>query len=145
LLERTLDDSANRRIVLPEAFLAVDEVLLRACRLVQELRIDTEAIARTLHDYGIFAATERLLMELVKAGASRQEMHEVLRSHSMAAWADVRAGRRNSLPDLLCADARVSAYLAPEGVRALLDATDYVGDAPRRARALAGAVRRLGG
>jgi adenylosuccinate lyase len=145
LLERTLDDSANRRIVLPEAFLAVDEILLRAGRLVPELHIDTEATARTLHNYGIFAATERLLMELVKAGASRQEMHEVIRSHSMAAWADVRARGRNPLPDLLCADARVSAYLAPERVRALLDATDYVGDAPRRARALAGAVRRLGG
>jgi adenylosuccinate lyase len=141
LLERTLDDSANRRSILPEAFLAVDEILLRATRLVRDLHIDVEAAARTLQAYGTFSATERLLMELGKAGASRQAMHEIIRSHSMAAWAAVRSGESNPLPDTLSTDAQITAYIAPERVRALLDVAGYVGDAPERARTMARQVR----
>ncbi len=142
LLERTLDDSANRRLILPGAFLAADEMLLRAARLVRGLVLDGDAIARNLDAYGTFAATERLLMELVKAGADRQAMHEVLRVHSMAAWESVRAGQPNPLPDLLASDPRLTAYLPPDRIRGLLDATGYVGDAPDRARALAQEIRR---
>ena len=142
LLERTLDDSANRRLILPGAFLATDEMLLRAARLVQGLVLDREAIERNLTAYGTFAATERLLMELVKAGADRQAMHEVLREHSMVAWEAVRRGQPNPLPDRLAADPRLTAHLPPDRIRALLDATGYVGDAAERARALAGEMRR---
>jgi adenylosuccinate lyase len=138
LLERTLDDSANRRLILPGAFLAADELLSRAARLVRDLHVDEEAVARTLETYGTFAASERLLMELVKAGADRQVMHEVIRSHSMAAWETVR------VPDRLSADPQVRSYLAPERVRALLDAADYVGDAAQRAREMAEGVRESG-
>jgi len=141
LLERTLDDSANRRLFLPGAFLAADELLSRATRLIRDLRVDEVAIARTLDAYGTFAASERLLMELVKAGADRQEMHELIRSHSMAAWESMRSGGPNPLPDRLSADPQVSFYLSPERVRALLDATDYVGDAPQRAREMAEQIR----
>jgi adenylosuccinate lyase len=136
-LERTLDDSANRRLILPGAFLAADELLSRATRLVRDLHVDEEAVARTLETYGTFAASERLLMELVKAGADRQVMHEVIRAHSMAAWETVRGGGPNPLSDRLSADPQVRSYLAPERVRALLDAADYVGDAPQRAREMA--------
>lgn len=142
LLERTLDDSANRRLILPGAFLATDEMLMRAARLVRGLALNREAIGRNLSAYGTFAATERLLMELVKAGADRQQMHEVLRVHSMAAWESVRAGRPNPLPDLLAADPRLTVHLPPDRIRALLDATGYVGDAPDRARRLAAEIRR---
>src|SRR5258706_6910383 len=90
LLERTLDDSANRREVLPVLLLALDEMLSVATGLVSDLVIDTSATARNLERYGTFAATERLLMELVKAGADRQKMHGVLRDHSMVAWEAVR-------------------------------------------------------
>lgn len=141
LLERTLDDSANRRVILPEAFLAVDELLLRALRLVRALHIDPEASARSLRTYGIFAATERLLMELVKAGADRQHMHEVIRRHSMAAWEVLRRGEANPLMQLLSEDSAITAYLPPERVRTLLDATQHIGDAPARARALACGLR----
>ncbi len=96
LLERTLDDSANRRLILPNAFLVADELLSRATRLIRDLRVDEEAIARTLGTYGTFAASERLLMELVKTGADRQVMHEVIRSHSMAAWDTVKGGGTQS-------------------------------------------------
>jgi adenylosuccinate lyase len=142
LLERTLDDSANRRIILPEAFLATDEILLRGTRLMHELQVNAEASARVLNAYGTFAATERLLMELVKAGASRQTMHEVIRVHCMAAWRAVQESGSNPLPALLSTDGQITAYLAPERVRTLLNATDYVGDAPRRAREMASTIRR---
>ncbi len=137
LLERTLDDSANRRLILPNAFLVADELVSRATRLIRDLHVDEEAVARTLATYGTFAASERLLMELVKAGADRQEMHEVIRSHSMEAWDTVKLGGPNPLTERLVAAPQVTAYLPPEQVRALLDATDYVGDAPQRAREMA--------
>jgi adenylosuccinate lyase len=143
LLERTLDDSANRRLMLPNAFLATEEILRRAARLVKGLTLDQIAIARNLEAYGTFAATERLLMELVKAGADRQEMHEVIRERSMAGWEAVRAGDPNPLPTLLAEDPRVSTYLGPERVRSLLETSGYVGDAPWRARALAEEIRRV--
>jgi adenylosuccinate lyase len=141
LLERTLDDSANRRFILPQAFLAADEMLSRARRLVQGLQVDEGAAAANLAHYGTFAATERLLMELVKVGADRQEMHDIIRSHSMAAWRAVAAGRPNPLAEQLSADTRITARLAPAQVRALLRASEYVGDAPERARHMARTLR----
>jgi adenylosuccinate lyase len=143
LLERTLDDSANRRLILPGAFLAADELLSRATRLVRDLHINEEAVARTLETYGAFAASERLLMELVKAGADRQVMHEVIRSHSMAVWETVRAGGPNPLPDRLSADPQITAFLSSGQVSALLGATDFVGDALERAREMAGQISEL--
>jgi adenylosuccinate lyase len=141
LLERTLDDSANRREVLPSAFLTVDELLLRVGRILGGLRIDKGAIERNLARYGTFAATERVLMELGKRGADRQEMHEVIREHSLTAWAALQGGQENPLPSLLSKDERIGQYLAPEEVKGLLDASIYVGDAPLRARALAERLR----
>ncbi|MDY7041476.1 MAG: adenylosuccinate lyase [Chloroflexota bacterium] len=135
LLERTLDDSANRRLILPEAFLAVDEALLGGKRLVHGLVVNESAVARNLATYGVFAATEHLLMELVRAGADRQAMHEYIRKHSMAAWAAVESGEANPLVELLCADEVITSHLSPDQVRESLDARGYVGDAPRRCRA----------
>lgn len=145
LLERTLDDSANRRALLPEAFLAVDEMLAVATRIIQDLRVNEAQIAHTMHIYGPFAATERLLMAVTKAGANRQEMHERIREHALAAWAKVSAGEPNPLVASLCTDAQITRYISPEAARALLDAGDYVGDAPQRARDLArSALQRIG-
>ncbi|MEK6575417.1 MAG: lyase family protein, partial [Chloroflexota bacterium] len=79
LLERTLDDSANRRTILPEAFIAMDEILITAKRIVEGMRIDEGACARNFEKYGPFAATERVLMAAVKAGGDRQHLHERLR------------------------------------------------------------------
>jgi adenylosuccinate lyase len=142
LLERTLDDSANRRLTLPGAFLATDEILRRSARLVRGLVLDRAAIARNLHSYGTFAATERLLMELVKAGADRQEMHEVIRRHSMSAWEKLRDGGANPLTDMLVGDERLLSFLPEKRMRDLLDASRHIGDAPQRARDLAQRVRR---
>ncbi|RLC82307.1 MAG: adenylosuccinate lyase [Chloroflexi bacterium] len=143
LLERTLDDSANRRIILPNAFLASEEIVRRAHRLLRGLNIHDNAIARNLDAYGTFAATERLLMELVKAGADRQAMHEVIREHAMAAWQAVWAGEPNPLAGRLAADPQVLQYVDAGRARELLDATSYVGDAAERARRMAEKIRAI--
>ncbi len=142
LLERTLDDSANRRTILPEGFLIADELLMRATRIVTGLRFDGQARERLLAAYGPFAATERLLMELARRGADRQAMHELIREHSMAAWAAVQAGGANPLVGALCADPRLAEYADREQLAAWLDATDYLGDAPTRALEMAATLRR---
>ncbi len=141
LLERTLDDSANRRVILPDAFIAADELLMVSEGLVRGLRINEAAIARNLATYGPFAGIEPLLMRLAQAGADRQAMHETLRDIAMRAWAEVEAGRPNPLLELLAADALLLQYLTPEQIRAALEARDYLGDAPARARALAAEIR----
>jgi adenylosuccinate lyase len=141
LLERTLDDSANRRLILPGAFLATEELLRRAGRILRGLEIRDEAIGRNLEDYGAFAATERLLMELVRTGADRQAMHEVIRRRAMVAWQAVERGGANPLVDDLAADPKVLSYLSEARVRTLLDASGYVGDAPGRARRVAAMIR----
>jgi adenylosuccinate lyase len=141
ILERSLDDSANRRIFQAESFLAVDEMLRRADRIVAEMVIDREAIARNMAIYGPFAATERVLMALVSAGASRQEGHEWIRAASLAAWAATRRGEENPLRDLLLADEQIGRYLAADDIRTLMDASGHVGTAAERALALAQTVR----
>ena len=142
-LERTLDNSANRRMLLPEAFLLADELVGRATRIVRGLVVREEVAARNLATYGVFAATERLLMEAVKAGGDRQELHEVIREHSLAAWDALRLGDPNPLADSLCSDERILRWLPAQQVTALLDAGVYVGDAVERARALAEEIRRV--
>ncbi len=141
LLERTLDDSANRRIILPEGFLTADQLLQTAEGLVRGLRINERAVARTLATYGPFAGSEPLLMRLAQAGADRQRMHERLRELSMRAWAEVEAGCENPLVELLANDAGLQGYLSPEAIRAALESEAHTGDAPERALALAGRLR----
>jgi adenylosuccinate lyase len=132
LLERTLDDSANRRIVLAEGCLATDEMLRRALRVVRGLVVHEEIVTRNLARYGTFAATERLLMELVKAGADRQAMHEAIREHAMVAWHAIQQGLPNPLADSLSIDEQILAFLPPRRVRELLNAEGYTGDAADR-------------
>jgi adenylosuccinate lyase len=141
LLERTLDDSGNRRLILPQAFLLSDELLRCAHAILKGLVIRDEAVAHNLAVYGTFAATERLLMELVKAGADRQETHERIRQHSLAAWDAVQRGEPNPLAGRLAGDPALLVFLQADQIGALLDAREYVGDAPQRARALAARIR----
>ncbi|MBP1692299.1 MAG: adenylosuccinate lyase [Chloroflexi bacterium] len=142
LLERTLDDSANRRSLLPEAFLLADELLGTTLSLIQGLQIDLTAVQRNLETYAPFAASERLLVMAVQAGADRQVMHERLRQHAMTAWAALKAGQLNPLVDLLATDREICGFLSEGEIRSLLDAAQYLGDAPNRARKLAQAIRK---
>ncbi len=141
LLERTLDDSANRRIMLPEAFLTIEELLRRMTRILDDLRLNRETIQRNLTTYGTFSATERVLMAAARAGGNRQDLHEVIRQHSLTAWDALQKGQPNPLAESLSADPALTALLPAETIRELLNADQYVGDAPQRARELAAAVR----
>ncbi|MCB8940666.1 MAG: adenylosuccinate lyase [Ardenticatenaceae bacterium] len=141
ILERSLDDSANRRLFQAEGFLATEEIVRRATRIVAEMVIDEQAIARNMAIYGPFAATERVLMALVAAGASRQDGHEWIREASLQAWAVLRDGRSNPLVELLLADGRIGQFLASEKISELMKAEGHVGTAVTRARAFAQTVR----
>lgn len=141
LLERTLDDSANRRLILPEAFLAADELLQRMQRILDGLRLNRPAIQRNLETYGLFAATERLLMQAARSGADRQHMHEIIRQHSLSAWDKVQSGEPNPLVALLAADSEVTRWVSPDRLYELMDASAHIGDAPARARHMAAEIR----
>jgi adenylosuccinate lyase len=141
LLERTLDDSANRRTMLPEAFLSCDELLRVSLRIISDLRVNQAAIQRNLNTYGPFAATERVLMAAAKQGADRQELHELIRQHALAAWETINQNQPNPLAQRLSEDQTLLAYLSPDEIQSLMDASEYVGMAPQRARALAAEIR----
>ena len=140
LLERTLDDSANRRTILPEAFLITDELLSIVTEIIKDLFVDVALIARNLLIYGPFAATERLLMALCKEGADRQEIHKRLREHSLAAWETIRKGEENPLCSAVAGDHVFTHFLPETEIKRLMDASAYVGDAPDRARAMASII-----
>lgn len=141
ILERTLDDSANRRTILPESFLCADEMLGTLMEIIKGLRVNEDAMKRNLAIYGPFAATERVLMAAVKAGADRQAMHELLRDQAMQAWGEVQAGRSNPLTENLMNDETLAKYLKPDRVRELMDYSHHLGDAPGRARYMAKMIR----
>ena len=141
LLERTLDDSANRRTLLPEAFLIADELLGSTARIIKGLQVNVEALQKNLTTYTPFAATERVLMALGKAGADRQEMHARLREHALSAWSAVQAGEPNPLVGLVVSDPVLQTFLSKEELAERMDAIHYLGDAPSRARALVKDIR----
>ncbi len=140
-LERTLDDSANRRTILPEAILCTDEILGLARKVVEGLRIDERKITENLRTYGPFAGSEAVLMEAARAGGDRQELHEAIRENAMAAYAALERGETNPLSQLLSGDERIVRFLDPAEVRSQLDPSTHVGDAPVRARRLAQRIR----
>jgi len=147
-LERTLDDSANRRLVLPEAFLASDAILVLATNVAAGLEVREAVIARHVAAQLPFLATERLLMRGVKAGGDRQRLHEVIRTHSLAiAQAMAEQGVANDLLERLAKDPAfrtLHVALAPTE----LDPAAYVGRAPRQVddfleRVLPGVLHRI--
>jgi len=131
-LERTLDDSANRRLVLPESFLATDAVLVLATNVAAGLEVREAVIARHVAAALPFLATERLMMRGVKAGGDRQTLHEVIRGHSMTvSKAVAEQGASNDLLQRLAADPAFQALrlsVAPDE----LDPAVYVGRAPEQ-------------
>ena len=131
-LERTLDDSANRRLVLPEAFLATDAILVLATNVAAGVEVREPVIARHVAAHLPFLATERLLMCGVKAGGDRQRLHEVIRTHSLAvAQAVAERGAPNDLLERLARDPAFQTLKI--AVRpGDLDPAAYVGRAPRQ-------------
>ncbi len=127
LLERTLDDSANRRVAIPEMFLSLDEMLVSATKILNGLQINEKRIMNNLEKYMPFSASEVILMEAVKNGADRQKMHEVLREIAMKAWDKVQNGEENPMESLLLQSNELDKYFKPEDLRKLLDAKTHVG------------------
>jgi adenylosuccinate lyase len=137
LLERTLDDSANRRSMFPEIFLASDEMLISLHRIVEGFTIDEQAISQQLERHGPFISLERVLTLAVQAGGNRQVIHERLRKHSMTALKALQKGRPNPLIDLVAKDQKILKHLQPARIKELLDPTTYSGLASQRAQKLA--------
>ena len=129
-LERTLDDSANRRISLPEGFLCADAILRLVQNVTDGLHVNEKIIARAVTEYLPFIATENLMMEAVKQGADRQQAHEVIRRCSMEATARMKNGEPCNLPELLAADPEF--HLTEEEIRAGLQPEKYIGRCPEQ-------------
>ena len=142
-LERTLDDSANKRIIIAEAFLTADQILMTAEKIIEGLVINKERISFNLNQYSSFAASELIILEAVKNGADRQEMHEALRINSMIAWTDIQNGKKNPMMKLLSEDKLISIYLNKDQLEKLMEVETHIGNAPERAKQLVKIIKSL--
>ena len=124
-LERTLDDSANRRISLPEGFLCADAVLRLAQNVTDGLHVNEKIVERTVREYLPFMTTENLMMEAVKRGGNRQELHEVIRRCSMEATARMKNGEACDLLERLSQAPEFG--MTPAEMEALLNPSAYIG------------------
>ena len=130
-LERTLDDSANRRIVIPEAFLATDAILLLMANIVTGMEIYPRQIRHRIERELPFMATEELIVRAVRAGRDRQVAHEVIRRHSLAAARAMKEGAdTNDMLDRLAADPEYGVPL--DDLRGVLSPDRFVGRAPQQ-------------
>ena len=129
-LERTLDDSANRRISMPEGFLCADAILRLAQNVTNGLHVNKKIVEKTVREYLPFIATENLMMEGVKRGGNRQELHEIVRSCSMNATAKMKNGE----PWDLLADLAVHPEfgMTKAEMEAVLEPTAYIGRCPEQ-------------
>ena len=129
--ERTLDDSANKRISVPEAFLAIDAILNIYSNVVSGLVVYPKVIEKHILNELPFMVSENIMMAAVKRGGDRQELHERIRTHAMAAGREVKEfGRANDLIDRIVADP--SFGLTKEEIEAHLNPADYIGRCPEQ-------------
>ncbi len=142
-LERTLDDSANKRIIIAEAFLTTDQILLTAEKIISGLVINKERISFNLNQYASFAASESIILKAVKNGADRQEMHEALRNISMTAWSEIQNGKKNPMFKLLVEDKLISRYLNKNQLEKLMEVENHIGNAPERAKQLVKIIKKI--
>ena len=140
-LERTLDDSANRRISLPEGFLCADAILRLAQNVTDGLRVNEKIIEKAVKEYLPFIATENLMMEAVKRGGDRQEIHEIIRRCSMEATAKMKDGEEC---DLLARLAKEKEFgLTEAEMKKLLDPALYIGRCSEQVTAFLEKIRPL--
>lgn len=140
-LERTLDDSANRRISIPEAFLAVDGILRIMQNVTRGLHVNEKIVARFVDEYLPFIATENLLMLAVKRGGDRQQVHEIIRTASMKATQQMKNGEKMDLIAMLAAEPAFG--LSEEAIRAELRPELYTGRCEQQVFAFTKKVRGL--
>ena len=140
-LERTLDDSAGRRISMPEGFLCADAIL-RLCQNVTDgLHVNEKVVDRTVREYLPFIATENLMMEAVKRGGDRQALHEIIRTCSMAATARMKEGEPCDLLRRLAAEPAFG--MTEAEMEAVLDPALYIGRCPQQVDAFLAQIRPL--
>lgn len=128
--ERTLDDSANRRISMPEGFLCADAIIRLAQNVTSGLVVNEKIVDKTVREYLPFIATENLLMEGVKRGGDRQELHEIIRQCSMEATANMKEGKECNLLALLAEKPEFGMTL--EELEGVLDPELYIGRCPEQ-------------
>ncbi len=140
-MERTLDDSANRRISIPEGFLCADAVLRILQKVTADIYVNTDVIHKTVMTYLPFIATENLMMEGVKRGGNRQELHEIIRRCSMQAIAAMDKGEPCNLLAMLAADENFP--LSEAEMTDVLTPGAYIGRCPEQVQALVDKTRPL--
>ena len=129
--ERTLDDSANKRLSVPEGFLAIDGVLDLCLNVTDGLKVYPKVIEKRLMSELPFMATENIMMDAVKAGGDRQELHERIRELSMEAGTRIKEeGKDNNLLELIAADPAF--HLSLEELKKSMDPSRYIGCAPHQ-------------
>lgn len=129
--ERTLDDSANKRLSIPQAFLAIDAILIIWNNVLDGLVVYPKVIEKHIQEELPFMATEYIIMEGVKNGGDRQELHELIREHSMEAGKQVKIeGKPNDLVERIVADARFN--IDKERLQKVLDPKNFIGFAPEQ-------------
>lgn len=129
-MERTLDDSANRRISMPEGFLCADAIVRLAQNVTDGIHVNDKIVEKTINEYLPFMATENLLMEAVKRGGDRQELHEVIRRCSMEATAKMKNGEECDLMQRLAEEEQFR--LTDSEIRDILRPELYIGRCPQQ-------------
>ena len=140
-MERTLDDSANRRISMPEGFLCADAILRLAKNVTNGLVVNEKMVEKTVREYLPFIATENLMMEAVKRGGDRQELHEIIRQCSQAAATGMKEGKPCDLLSRLAAQPVFG--MSEAELEKLLNPADYIGRCPEQVDAFLAKVRPL--
>ena len=140
-LERTLDDSANRRISMPEGFLCADAILRLAQNVTDGLHVNEKIIDKTVREYMPFMATENLLMEAVKRGGDRQQLHEIIRKCSMEATARMKNGEECDLLSSLAAEPAFG--LTETEMKEVLDPSLYIGRCAEQVDVLTAKIKPL--
>ncbi len=142
-LERTLDDSANKRLIISESFLALDEILITSQKIISGLIINKKKIKDNLEQYGPFASIEALLIKGVKNKANRQNLHEIFRKISLQAWQKINQNQPNPMKQLLLKNSQIKKYLTEKEINQLLDIKTHIGDAPQRALLLVKEIKKI--
>lgn len=142
LLERTLDDSASRRIFIPQIFLATDEILETSSSLIKYLIVNHQNIKDNFERFGPFAGTESLMIEAVKNGANRQIIHEKIRKISMLAWSKMVAGKSNPLIKLLKSDTIITKFVKKDRIFSFLNPAEHVGLAQKNCRKIVAEIEK---
>ena len=133
LLERTLNDSAIRRVYLPEAFLATDQILIKGHKVISGLKVNEVRIVNNLRTYGDFASTEKLLLYLQREGLDREVAYRLIQKCTLESAEAVIAGWPSPLKDQLIIELhQVGLEITREELDIILDPTEFVGDAFER-------------